>query len=121
MMMIQCHWPSLSGVLPLLSGEIHVWSVRLDCSGPLVERFAATLSVDEMARANRFFFERDRTAFIVARGILRQLLANYLHRAPTDLQFAYHARGKPFLFPPSQGTPLQFNVAHSHGLALLAF
>jgi 4'-phosphopantetheinyl transferase len=120
-MAIQCHWPSHSGGLTLLPGETHVWSARLDCSGPLVERLAAALSVDEMARANRFFFERDRSAFIVARGILRRLLANYLHRAPKDLQFAYHPRGKPFLSPPSQNTPLQFNVAHSHGLALFAF
>ena len=120
-MAIQCHWPSNSGDLLLFPGEIHVWSARLDSDGQLLERLTATLSADEMARANRFFFARDRRAFIVARGILRQLLANYLHRAPTDLQFAYHPRGKPFLFPPSQGTPLQFNVAHSHGLALLAF
>jgi 4'-phosphopantetheinyl transferase len=120
-MAIQCHWPSHSGDLLLLPGEIQVWSARLDCAGPLLERLAATLSVDETARANRFFFERDRNAFIVARGTLRQLLASYLHRAPTDLQFAYQPRGKPSLAPSSEDTPLEFNIAHSHGLALLAF
>jgi 4'-phosphopantetheinyl transferase len=120
-MAIQCHWPSNSGNLLLVPGEIHVWSARLDSAGPLLERLAATLSVDETARANRFFFARDRNAFIVARGILRQLLASYLHRAPTDLQFAYQPRGKPFLAPPSLDTPLEFNIAHSHGLALMAF
>jgi 4'-phosphopantetheinyl transferase len=120
-MAIRCHWPDNSGDLVLPRGEIHVWSARLACAGPLVEHLAATLSVDETARANRFVFARDRRAFIVARGILRQLLAGYLHRAPADLQFAYHPRGKPFLVPPFQHTPLEFNIAHSHGLALLAF
>jgi 4'-phosphopantetheinyl transferase len=120
-MAIQCHWPNNSGDLLLLPGEIHVWSAHLDCAGPLLERLAATLSVDETARANRFFFPRDRSAFIAARGILRHLLGSYLHRAPTDLQFAYQPRGKPFLAARSQDTPLEFNIAHSHGLALLAF
>ena len=120
-MAIQCHWPSNSGELCLLRGEVHVWSARLDCAEPFLERLAATLSADETARANRFFFARDRSAFIAARGILRQLLASYLHRPPADLQFVYHSRGKPFLAPSAQGTPLEFNVAHSHGLALLAF
>jgi 4'-phosphopantetheinyl transferase len=120
-MAIQCDWPGNSGTPVLLRGEIHVWSARLDCAGLPLERLAATLSVDETARANRFFFARDRNEFIVARGILRQLLASYLHRAPTDLQFAYQPRGKPFLAPPSDGVPLEFNIAHSHGLALMAF
>jgi 4'-phosphopantetheinyl transferase len=120
-MAIQCHWPSNSAELCLLRGDVHVWSARLDCAAPVLERLAATLSADETARANRFFFARDRSAFIAARGILRQLLASYLHRAPADLQFAYHPSGQPFLVPSTQDTSLEFNVAHSHGLALLAF
>src|ERR1700690_1876917 len=98
-MAIQCHWPSNCAELFLLHREVHVWSARLDCAAPLLERLAATLSADETARANRFFLARDRSAFIAARGILRQLLAGYLHRAPGDLQFGYHPRGKPFLAP----------------------
>jgi 4'-phosphopantetheinyl transferase len=120
-MAIQCLWPSNSADLPLLPGEIHVWSARLDCAEPFLERFAATLSVDETARANRFFLARDRSAFIAAHGILRQLLASYLHHAPADLHFGYQPRGKPFLVPHFRYTPLEFNIAHSHGLALLAF
>jgi 4'-phosphopantetheinyl transferase len=120
-MAIQCHWPSNPGDLLLFPGEIHVWSACLDSGGQLLERLTATLSADEMVRANRFFFARDRRAFIVARGILRQLLASYLHRAPTDVQFAYHPKGKPFISPTLHHTPLEFNIAHSHGLALLAF
>src|SRR5271154_7013579 len=104
-MAIQCHWPGNSADLCLLPREVHVWSTRLDCPAPFLERLAATLSADETARANRFFFARDRSAFIAARGILRQLLASYLHRTPADLQFGYHPRGKPFLAPSTERTP----------------
>jgi 4'-phosphopantetheinyl transferase len=115
------HWAESSGELVLSPGEIHVWRAGLDCSQSILSRYAATLAADEKARAERFVFERDRNRFIAARGILRQLLGRYLHREPANLRFAYHAKGKPFLAHPATNRPLEFNIAHSRGLALLAF
>ncbi len=37
------------------------------------------------------------------------------------MQLGYHARGKPFLLSPPAHPPIDFNVAHSRDLALLAF
>jgi 4'-phosphopantetheinyl transferase len=110
--------PAASAIPPR---EIHVWRARLDGSEFLREQLEATLAPEEIARANRFLFPRDRQHFVVARGILRQLLAGYLGRSPADLAFAYQNRGKPYLVPGRADRPLAFNVSHSHGLALLAF
>lgn len=75
------------------------------------------LDPDEVSRANRFYFEKDRKHFAVARGFLRSLLGRYLDADPKQLQFNYGEYGKPSL--PGAGR-LRFNVSHSHGLALYA-
>jgi 4'-phosphopantetheinyl transferase len=107
--------------LELEEGEIHVWRACLDCEDAVLRQFEATLAPDEKARAGRFFFERDRNCFIAARGVLRELLARYLNRAPAGLDFDYGPQGKPTLRTELPRSSVQFNVSHSHGLALLAF
>jgi 4'-phosphopantetheinyl transferase len=115
-------WTSYPGGDLLISpSEVHVWRVPLDSPDALLQSLASTLSLEERARAGKFFFDRDRNAYITARGVLRQLLGRYLHRLPSELQFAYESRGKPFLATPSADQPLNFNVAHSRNIALLAF
>lgn len=120
-MAIQCVWPTNLGDPPLLPGEVHVWSAHLDCASPRLESLGSTLSPDETVRASRFHFERDRTAFVAARGILRYLLGMYLSYIPSKVQFSYLPRGKPLLSPSAHPTPIEFNISHSRGLALLAF
>jgi 4'-phosphopantetheinyl transferase len=53
-------------------------------------------------------------------GALRRILGGYLLEAPERLAFAYSASGKPRLAEPWATSPLQFNLAHSDGTALLA-
>ncbi len=107
--------------LPRLDKDrVHVWRARLDISDPEVDRLASVLSADELTRANRFRFARHRRRFIVARGVLRQLLGNYLNIEPKDLQFDYGDRGKPLL-KLEQIDHLQFNLSHSHEYALYGF
>ena len=107
--------------LPTLDKDrVHLWRARLDLNDSEVDRLASVLSSDEVARANRFRFARHRRRFIVARGILRQLLGNYLNIEPKDLQFDYGDRGKPLL-KSNQSESLQFNLSHSHEYALYGF
>jgi 4'-phosphopantetheinyl transferase len=119
--MVSQDWAKNSGELVLTPGEIHVWRAVLDCSHSILLQYAATLADDEKARAARFFFERDHNRFVAARGILRHLLGGYLRCSPSDLQFAYHPRGKPFLVKLATNRSIEFNIAHSRNLALLAF
>jgi 4'-phosphopantetheinyl transferase len=115
-------WTSHPGGDLLISpAEVHVWRLPLDSPGAVLEPLATTLRPEERARAEKFFFDRDRNAYIAARGVLRQLLSRYLGCPPSELQFGYESRGKPFLASPSSKRPLNFNVAHSRDIALLAF
>jgi len=114
---------SLMPEWPLLGKrDVHLWRVDLNQTLAIIERCRQLLSVDEQARANRFHFESDRQHFIVARGCLRTILARYLEIDPRAVQFSYASHGKPELASPtSQAQPLNFNLAHSGGLALYAF
>jgi phosphopantetheine--protein transferase-like protein len=107
----------------LRPGDVDVWRAALDdAPAGMVRTLQALLSSDERERARRFFFERDRRRFVVARGTLRRLLAGYLDCAPAEIAFSYGPNGKPALPPATPGAaPLHFNVAHSDGLALYAF
>jgi 4'-phosphopantetheinyl transferase len=84
------------------------------------EPLAALLSADEMQRAGRFAFERDRRRFIVARGRLRQLLGERLGIRPEKVNFTYSPAGKPSLAP-GYARDLRFNVSHCGGVAAYAF
>ena len=74
------------------------------------------LSPDEVARARRFHFDRDRGRYARGRGFLRSVLGQACGKDPAGLIFGTGAQGKPFL----QGSHLFFNLSHSGGLAVLA-
>ena len=112
--------PSLDR-LALADGEIHVWRAALDCSESVLHRFEAALAADEKARAQRFVFQPDRNSYMAARGVLRELLGKYLNRGPSEIEFDYGAQGKPALRRGWSQSGVQFNVSHSHGMALFAF
>ena len=102
----------------LCADEVHVWQANLD--GHSADSLQLLLTEDEISRANRFHFARDRNHYIVARGLLRKLLSGYLDTDARDLRFAYSEKGKPAL-EKSQPGLLDFNLAHSHGRAIYAF
>lgn len=103
--------------LTLGADEVHLWHTKLD--DQLADSLKLILSEDEIFRANRFHFARDRNHFIVARGLLRKLVAAYLGTESADLQFSYGDKGKPSL--PDSGSSINFNLAHSHCMAIYAF
>jgi 4'-phosphopantetheinyl transferase len=114
-------WSLPPADLALSTGELHIWRAPLDVAEDSVRGFAAHLSADEITRAEKFVFARDREHFIVARGILRMLLGRYLHKPPAGIVLCKGSRGKPYLRAETGEPPLQFNLSHSHGLALYVF
>ena len=76
---------------------------------------------DEIIRADRFYFAKDRDYFIAARGVLRTILGRYLGVDPGQVHFRYNSYGKPSLDHPPGEDALNFNLSHSAGLALYAF
>jgi 4'-phosphopantetheinyl transferase len=100
---------------------VHIWLARLDVEPAIVQRLSAHLSQDEIERAERFAFEKDRVSFKVARGILRELLGGYLRQVPAAICFETGEWGKPAVRPGAETAVVRFNLSHSHGLALYAF
>lgn len=92
----------------VLSFGLHDWP------GP--ERLA-WLAPDELARAERFHFERHKRRFLAARCGLRQALADATGRAPAALCFVPGPFGKPRL---ADAPDCNFNLSHSDDTALLA-
>lgn len=84
---------------------------------PLTREVPTHLSEDEVARANRFRFERDRIRWIRARSSLRMILSRYAGEDPGNLGFAYGKHGKPTLSP---FTEVQFNLSHAGDWAMVA-
>jgi surfactin synthase thioesterase subunit/phosphopantetheinyl transferase len=112
-------WQEVTDCPALAADEVHVWRIPLEQPPDYLEALRQTLSTDEMERAGRFYFEKDQRHFVAGRGILRIVLGRYLGRAPERLAFSYNPQGKPALAGDVAGA-LSFNLAHSHGLALLA-
>ncbi len=114
-------WHRPPSQVMLNANEVHVWRVPLDMSPGTIERLSQFLAPDERAKAERFRFARDRNQFIIGRGLLRVLLGRYLVCDPQRVSFCYNTYGKPSLDAALSTSGLQFNLSHSHQLALLAF
>jgi 4'-phosphopantetheinyl transferase len=106
--------------LSLSPGDVHVWRSPLSLTDDQRDRFWQTLSPDERSRAERYRFPQHRQRAIAARGILREILGQYLTQDPACLQFDYTPHGKPALVL-SPGLPtLEFNLSHAQDLMLCA-
>jgi 4'-phosphopantetheinyl transferase len=113
-------WRHPRAGLTLSSAEVHVWRASLDLDSSCVEHLQHALSADELQRAARFHFPRDRRRFTVARGVLRDILGRYLGVPPSELEFRYGAHGKPALAAGFDAVGVRFNISHSHEMALFA-
>src|SRR3984893_2637570 len=112
-------WSQPPQVLSLPQDELHIWHAWLDVEPQERTLLCSYLSKDEVLRAKRFVFPRDRDHFIVAKGRLRELLGQYLHCPPNAVQFKTGRYGKLSLL--DDGNQLRFNLSHSHGLTLYVF
>jgi 4'-phosphopantetheinyl transferase len=106
----------LMETLSVASHEVQLWPAPLDVPDARRAALARHLSDDELERAGRFRFHRDRDRFVVGRGLLRELLATYTGRQPAELVFTYGEHGRPEL----SGREVAFNLAHAGGTALYA-
>jgi 4'-phosphopantetheinyl transferase len=112
-------WNVAPRALELGTDAVHVWRVPLVPDDAEVAVLAHSLSADERTRASKFYFERDRRSFTVARGALRTVLGRYLDVPAAAIGFAYRERGKPYLAAPAD-RGVQFNLSHSGDFALIA-
>jgi 4'-phosphopantetheinyl transferase len=114
------NWCVPPGPLDLAQNSVHLWTVSLIRASANLKQFQETLSPDERAKSARFRFLKDRNHYIVARGVLRDILGRYARQAPATLEFCYGPHGKPSLQPRSNTLGLHFNLSHADELALYA-
>ncbi|BAZ85510.1 4'-phosphopantetheinyl transferase HetI [Dolichospermum compactum] len=117
--MCNLNWLPAPKKLDLLLNDVHIWRINLNSSELQLQSFRETLSSDEIARAERFYFPEHRQRFIAGRGTLRTILGQYLDIDPKQVEFEYQPRGKPLLAAKFANQGLLFNLSHSQDLALL--
>jgi len=86
---------------------------------PALGRLRPLLSEGELARAARFKFDRDRVAYVVAHGMLRQVLASRMDVEPDALRFSHREDGKPVLDRPC--SDVCFSLSHAGDAIVVAF
>src|SRR3954465_6952131 len=100
-----------------MTEEVQGWVASPDVSQGRYAALARTLPPDEKERATSLTPVAARR-FVVARGILRKLLAGFTGVAAEKLQFSYGHAGKPVLIDRDD---IHFNISHSANLGLFAF
>ncbi len=117
---IDKEWSPAPDDVHLPVGEIHMWIARLDLDDDeaLDGEPTIDLSADEMRRAARFKFARDRDCYVRAHAVLRRLLGRYLGVAPSEVRIVQSSTGKPGLVDDSA---LTFNLSHTRTFALFGF
>ncbi len=97
--------------------EVYVFAFDLIAGLNCLKEFETFLSNEEIVKANRFHFEKDKNNYIISHGILRKILSLLLSVKPSEINFGTNEYGKPFVQNPSN---VQFNISHSKEKLLLA-
>ena len=71
-------------------------------------------------RAQTYRFEHLKKNYVAGQGFLRIILSLYLDTEPRRIAFDQNQYGKPFLSGRSGPEALEFNLSHSHRMALYA-
>jgi 4'-phosphopantetheinyl transferase len=111
-------WNPPPGVLTIDEQVVDLWLIQLNDVVRDLDSLSGFLSIDELERAARFKFDKDRQLFVGAHVALRSILSRYLRQNPEQLEFIEGSNGKPHLAEPSER--IEFNLSHSHRKALLA-
>lgn len=113
---------SWSATLPanLETNCVHIWRGSLLSSDELLDENQQLLHPEELARAQRFKFDRHRNGFITARALLRKILGLYLRLPANEIELQSTSHGKPFIIT-HKLPELRFNLSHSHERVLYAF
>jgi 4'-phosphopantetheinyl transferase len=105
-----------------LANEVSAWVVDL-CRPPVPpDELFRRLTADERVRAANYKIAKAREQFVIGRGLLRGLLADFLGTAPEAVPLCYLPSGKPILDAgrAAGSAPLHFNLTHTDGVLVLA-
>ncbi len=114
-------WPGLTDLpgTPPIHGEVWVWSF-FTTDGPHIPALENLLDEHEAERARRLRSPRARAEFVSGRGLVRLVLGKLTGRDPRSVRLSSTGNGKPVMAAESTPAHIHFNLAHSHGMGLLA-
>ncbi|MEO7081748.1 MAG: 4'-phosphopantetheinyl transferase superfamily protein [Flavobacteriales bacterium] len=101
---------------PIADAVPQVWFATLGSIQDREERYHKLLDEEELARAERFRFPKDRNRYILGHGLLRETLGHYLGLSAKELILRRGEFGKPFL----EGNPVHFNLSDTKDAVLVA-
>lgn len=115
-------WQKIS-TLPffLLPYDVHLFYGNTNYFLDFMPFFQGILSDDELDKAKSFKFQEKCNNYLVNKGILRVILANYLLIKPDDILFFYNDKGKPVLDFSINNIDLYFNLSHSKTYIIYGF
>ncbi|RJQ58755.1 MAG: 4'-phosphopantetheinyl transferase superfamily protein [Desulfobacteraceae bacterium] len=101
--------------------EIHLWfAFPEEAKDPnLLSTYEKLLCEEELERKGRFYFEKHRHQYLVARALVRTTLSRYTGIDPRMLRFFRNRYGKPELAAGEIDSSIRFNLSHTDGLAML--
>ncbi|MCJ7718153.1 MAG: 4'-phosphopantetheinyl transferase superfamily protein [Anaerolineales bacterium] len=98
-------------------GVVHIWHTSASFWKNKINELDSVLSQDEISRKQKLLSQNRQEDYIISRGILRSILAQYLEEPPEEVFLETDPNGKPFL----PGSNIRFNLSHSEGLFLYGF
>ncbi len=109
-------WQAMPSIQQVNNRQCHLYRLRIQEGDSRVAECLQVLDPQEKARADRASNQVERLRLILARGMLRQLLAKYLNQTAKSIRFFYNYKGKPQV-----SAPIMFNLSHAHDTILFAF
>jgi 4'-phosphopantetheinyl transferase len=100
--------------------EVHIWQARLDSSRDRIEELREILSSDERREADRFHIDHDRKRYVLARGLLRLVIARLSNTSPELSKIVIAPHGKPYLLCGADQPRIEFNTSHSGEIIYVA-
>lgn len=103
--------------------EVHLWLANPSEfeNSPSLQRLSACLSREETARMMRYYFQKNRTEYLVGRAGIRHVLSTLTGVEPGTWKFQDGQWGRPELPAESPFSGFRFNLSHTDNLLALAF
>ena len=102
-----------SNTLFIADNEVHIYFASVNLARPYIDDLRKNLIDEEKQKALKFVFEKDRVRYTIARGILREILGQYLSAVPNEISFSSNKYGKLSIDRKYHQSNLNFNLSHS--------
>jgi 4'-phosphopantetheinyl transferase len=101
-------------------GRVNLHLLSLACSARELDRLESFLSDGELQRCNRLIDRQRRDRAVAGRGLVRELLGDYLAEEPGSILLSEGEFGKLHLSEHLESDSISFNLSHAGDYLLLA-